>query len=131
MLCRGPADGARAPASRAAQCDEPMMPQPSDSVPPLTPDQVAAILAPGPGCGEARPQSGTPLSWTPARAGDPEFEARSRRDTALANELLRALREARAVVEGAPLAADEAAQAAAAMDRFERALFELLRFHGT
>jgi hypothetical protein len=106
---------------------------------PLTPDQVAAILASAPGEGggrpyteprpEPRPPSGS--QWTPALAGDPAFEARSRRDTALANELLDRLREVRGILAAAPLPTGEAERATDAMRRFERALMEMLRYHGT
>ena len=111
---------------------------------PLTPDQVAAILASAPGgeggpCTEPRtePRTGAdaralPRSpWTPALAGDPAFEARSRRDTVLANELLDRLREVRGILDAAPLPTGEAERAAEAMRRFERALMEMLRYHGT
>lgn len=109
---------------------------------PLTPDQVAAILAsiPGEGGGpcteprtEARPEAGAlPRSpWIPALAGDPAFEARSRRDTALANELLDRLREVRGILAAAPLPTSQAERAHDAMERFEDALLEMLRFHGT
>jgi hypothetical protein len=105
---------------------------------PLTPDQVAAILASAPGEGggprtepyaEARQPPRSP--WTPALAGDPAFEARSRRDTALANELLDRLREVRGILDAAPLPTSEAERASHAMRRFEAAMMELLRYHGT
>ena len=107
---------------------------------PLTPDQVAAILASTPGeAGGSGPRTeprteprALPCSpWTPARAGDPAFEARSRRDTALANELLDRLREVRGILDAAPLPTGEAERASDAMRRFERAMMELLRYHGT
>ena len=95
---------------------------------PLTPDQVAAILASTPGDGTG---GGGRSPWTPARAGDPSFEARSRRDTVLANELLDRLREVRGILDAAPLPTSEAERATDAMQRFERALMEMLRYHGT
>ena len=95
---------------------------------PLTPDQVAAILASTPREGGAE---GGRSPWTPALAGDPAFEARSRRDTALANELLDRLREVRGILAAAPLPTSEAERASDAMRRFERALMEMLRYHGT
>jgi hypothetical protein len=109
---------------------------------PLTPDQVAAILASMPGEGggpcteprtEPRPEAGAlPRSpWIPPLAGDPAFEARSRRDTVLANELLNRLREVRGILAAAPLPTSEAERAHDAMERFEDALMEMLRYHGT
>ena len=109
---------------------------------PLTPDQVAAILASAPGEGagpcteprtEPRPDArALPRSpWLPALAGDPAFEARSRRDTTLANELLDRLREVRGILAAAPLPTSQAERATEAMGRFERALMEMLRYHGT
>ncbi len=83
------------------------MPHRPESVPPLTPEQVAAIF------------------------GDPEFEARSRRDTRLANDLFDRLREVRGIVASAPLDPCDGERARAALDDFERSLFELLRYHGT
>ncbi len=109
---------------------------------PLTPDQVAAILASAPGegggglpCAGPRDDAVAPSlprsPWTPTRAGDPEFEARSRRDTALANELLDRLREVRGILNAAPLPTGEADRARDAMARFEAALMDMLRYHGT
>ena len=95
---------------------------------PLTPDEVAAILGATPG---GKPPSPPRSPFTPARAGDPVFEARSRRDTALANELLDRVREVKGILDGAELAPQEAARARDAMRRFERALMEMLRYHGT
>jgi hypothetical protein len=95
---------------------------------PLTPDQIAAILGSTPGDGAG---GGGRSPWTPALAGDPAFEARSRRDTALANELLDRLREVRGILDAAPLPSSEAERATDAMRRFERAMMELLRYHGT
>ena len=102
-----------------------------ESVPPLTVDQVAALLAStAPDAADVeRPIPRSP--WTPARAGEPEFEARSRRDTLLANELLDRVREVRGILAAAPLPESEAERASGAMARFERALLELLRHHGT
>jgi hypothetical protein len=97
---------------------------------PLTPDEVAAILGASPG-GRGTDASTGRLPWTPARAGDPAFEARSRRDTVLANELLDRLREVKGILDDAALMPSEAAQARDAMRRFERALMEMLRYHGT
>ena len=95
---------------------------------PLTPDEVAAILGGVPGGNGASPARSP---WTPARAGDPAFEARSRRDTILANELLDRLREVKGILDDADLAPRAAEQARDAMRRFERALMEMLRYHGT
>ena len=92
---------------------------------PLTPDEVAAILGGGSGPSAAR------SPWTPARAGDPAFEARSRRDTVLANELLDRVREVKGILADAALSPAEAARARDAMRRFESALMEMLRYHGT
>ena len=107
------------------------MPHRPESVPPLTPDQVAALLASAAPSEAPEPRAATPSPWTPARAGDPEFEARSRRDTALANELLGCVREVRDLLAAAPLPASTAERAGDAMQRFEHALLELLRYHGT
>ena len=96
---------------------------------PLTPDEVAAILGATTPGGKAPSAPRSP--FTPARAGDPAFEARSRRDTVLANELLDRVREVKGILDGAELAPQEAARARDAMRRFERALMEMLRYHGT
>ena len=98
---------------------------------PLTPDQVAAILGSTPRDVGAEAGGSGRSPWTPALAGDPAFEARSRRDTALANELLDRLREVRGILAAAPLPTGEAERAGDAMRRFERALMEMLRYHGT
>jgi hypothetical protein len=87
------------------------MPHRPESVPPLRPEEIAAIL-------------GDPQ-------GDRDFEARSRRDTRLANELFDRLREVRGIVAATPLPPTEGERARAALDDFERALFDLLRYHGT
>ena len=49
----------------------------------------------------------------------------------LANELLDRVREVKGILDGAELAPQEAARARDAMRRFERALMEMLRYHGT
>jgi hypothetical protein len=106
------------------------MPHRPEPVPPLTPDQVAAIL------GAARSAAHEPDAAPPTRAtaigrSDPEFEARSRRDTRLANELFDRLREVREIVAAAPLDPAAGDRARAALGQFEHALLDLLRYHGT
>ena len=99
------------------------MPHRPEPVPPLTPAEIAAILG-DPARDAMRDAMRVP-------AGDADFEARSRRDTRLANELLDRLREVRGIVADAPLDPASGERARAALDAFERAMFDLLRYHGT
>ena len=94
---------------------------------PLSPTEVNAIL----GLEDASVTPPVPPLFRPKRAGEPQFELDSRRDTALANALYAEARRMKAILDRAPLGPRERAEADAAHEFFVKALLDFLRLAGT
>ena len=95
---------------------------------PLSPIEVNAILGLEDGDAAAAPP---PPMFLPARAGEPQFELESRRDTALANALFAEARRMKRILDDAALSARERDAANASHAVFMRALLDFLRYAGT
>ena len=94
---------------------------------PLSPIEVNAIL----GLEDGEPAAAPQPMFRPARAGEPQFELESRRDTALANALFGEARNMKRILDDAALTARERETANASHATFMRALLEFLRHVGT
>ena len=96
---------------------------------PLSPTEVNAIL----GLDDGAPADTVPPPplFRPKRAGEPQFELESRRDTALANALYSEARRMKALLDAAPLGPRQRREAEVAHEYFVRALLDFLRYAGT
>ena len=95
---------------------------------PLSPTEVNAIL----GLDDGAPADAVPPPlFRPKRAGEPQFELESRRDTALANALYSEARRMKALLDAAPLGPRQRREAEVAHEYFVRALLDFLRYAGT
>ena len=94
---------------------------------PLSPIEVNAIL----GFEDDAPAATPHSPFLPARAGEPQFELDSRRDTALANALFGEARRMKRILDDAALSAREREAANESHASFMRALLDFLRYAGT
>ena len=102
------------------------MPSSPDNNSPLSPSEVNALL----GLEDPTTPAPPPL-FRPKRAGEPQFELESRRDTALANALYAEARRMKTLLDRAPLGPRERSEAESAHDYFMKALLDFLRLAGT